>query len=89
MASEASEPLSLRTGVRRVIPRWEFGHLRGLGYARLAGAAVLTTCGLLTLGFGGDDATTYGWAAGFLALAALSFAGGFWELRIARSASRS
>jgi hypothetical protein len=30
---------------------------------------------------------TYGWAALFLVLAALAFAGGYWELTIARSAS--
>jgi hypothetical protein len=78
----------LRTGIRRVIPRWEFRHLHTLGRARVGGGLVLTTCGLLTLAFGGDDAKTYGWAAAFLVLAALNLAGGLWELRIARSASR-
>lgn len=78
---------SLRVGVRRVIPAWEFRHLRVLGFVRLGGAALLATCGLLTLSFGGNDLKTYGWAAVFLVLAALNLAGGVWELTIARSAS--
>ncbi len=78
---------ALRVGVRRVIPRWEFHHLRALGYARVGGGLVLTTCSLLTISFGGRDAKTYGWAVAFLVLAALSFAGGLWELTIARSAA--
>ena len=86
--NEVVEPaMALRTGARRLIPRWEFGHLRALGYARIGGAMVLTTCGLLTLGFGGSDAKTYGWAAFFFIVAELNLAGGIWELRIYRSAS--
>src|SRR5436309_1116910 len=79
--------LALRTGARRLIPRWEFGHLRALGIARIGAALVLTTCGLLTLAFGGSGAKTYGWAAFFLLVAALNLAGGIWELRIYRSGS--
>jgi len=77
----------LRTGARRVIPRWEFGHLRALGYARIGAGLVLTACGVLTLAHGGSGAKAYGWAAFFLLLAALNLAGGIWELRIFRSAS--
>jgi hypothetical protein len=87
MKEPTQEALALRTGARRLIPRWEFGHLRALGYARVGGALVLTTCGVLTLAFGGSDAKTYGWAAFFLFLAALNLAGGIWELRILRSSS--
>jgi hypothetical protein len=86
MNPQMREVIVLRTGARRVIPRWEFGHLRALGYARLSGGVVLTTCSLLTLRFGGDDLKTYEWAAAFLVLAALNVAGGLWELTIARSA---
>jgi hypothetical protein len=87
MNDHTADAMALRTGARRLIPRWEFGHLRELAYARIGGALVLTTCGLTTLAFGGSDAKTYGWAAFFLLLAALNLAGGIWELRIHRSAS--
>ncbi len=43
---------------------------------QIAGGIVLTLCGLLTLFFGGNDLKTYGWAAFFLAAAALAFAVG-------------
>jgi hypothetical protein len=86
MNQQIHDASALRVGVRRVIPRWEFRHLRSLGYARVGGGLVLTTCSLLTLSFGGDDAKTYRWAVAFLALAGLNFAGGLWELTIARSA---
>lgn len=72
-----------RAPVRRVIPPWELRHLRAWGYARRGAGLVLTTCSLLTLSFCGHDAKTYGWAAAFVALAGLNFAGGFWELMIA------
>jgi sugar phosphate permease len=68
-----------------MIPRWEFRHLRVWGGARMAGGVVLTACSVLTLSFGGKDAKTYRWAVAFLAAAALNFAGGLWELAIARS----
>ena len=44
---------------------------------------------MVTLGFGGDDAKTYGWALVFLlpGLANLAFA--CWELAIARSLADS
>jgi hypothetical protein len=88
LMNEHVEPaMALRTGARRLIPRWEFGHLRALGFARIGSAMVLTTCGCLTLGFGGSDAKTYCWAAFFFLFAALNLAGGIWELRISRSAS--
>jgi hypothetical protein len=87
MNTQRDDTLSLRTGMRRIFPRWEFRHLRALGRARIAGGAVLTTCCLLTLGFGGQDSKTYGWAAVFLACAALAFAAGCWQLTIARQAA--
>ena len=87
MNGHIEDAMALRTGARRLIPRWEFGHLRVLGYARIGGALALTTCGLLTLAFGGSVAKTYGWAAFFLFFAGLNLAGGIWELRIYRSGS--
>jgi len=77
----------LRTGMRRLIPPWEFRHLRVWAGARMAGGIVAGACGLLTLSFGGADPKTYGWAAFFLGIGALAFAAGYWELTIARSAS--
>ena len=87
MNEHVEDAMALRTGARRLIPRWEFGHVRALGYARIGGGLVLTTCGLLTLALGGSDAKAYGWAAFFLFFAALNLAGGIWELRISGSAS--
>ena len=76
-----------RTGMRRIFPPWEYRHLRAWAAARIAGGIVCTVCGVLTLSFGGSDGATYGWAAVFLGGAALAFAGGYWELTIARSVS--
>jgi hypothetical protein len=71
-----------RIGMRRIIPRFEYRHLRGFGLARIAGGSVQAAAGLICLGYG-----VYGWAAFFLILAALNFAGGSWYLTVARSAS--
>ena len=71
-----------RSGMRRLIPPWEYRHLRASGGARLAGGGVAAAAGIVCLSFG-----VYGWAALFLALGALNLAGGFWYLSIARSTS--
>lgn len=71
-----------RVGMRRVVPAWEFRHLRVWAGARIGGGAVLTVCGVLTLSFGGHNAKTFGWAAAFLTGAALSFAAGCREWTI-------
>jgi hypothetical protein len=75
-----------RSGLKRLIPPWERRHLRVFACLRLAGGLVSAVCGVLTLSFGGADGKTYGWAALFLVLAALTFAGGYGELTVARSA---
>lgn len=87
MDPRIDDAIAQRVGARRVIPRWEFRHLRAPGYVRVGSGLVLTTCSLLTLSLGGDDAKTYEWAVAFLVLAALNVAGGAWELMIARSAA--
>jgi hypothetical protein len=69
-----------RTGMRRLIPRFEFRHLRGFGVARIAGAAVQAAAGPVCLSYG-----AYGWAALFLVLGALNLAGGIWYTTIVRS----
>jgi hypothetical protein len=87
MGTHGDEPGGLRTGVRRVIPRREFRHLRAWGTARVGGGVVLSACSILTLSFGRHDPKAYRWAGAFLVLAALNVAGGLWELTIARQPS--
>ena len=71
-----------RSGMRRLIPPWEYRRLRGFGVARIAGGSVAAAAGLICLSYG-----VYGWAAFFLILAALNLGGGSWYLTIVRSAS--
>ena len=82
MSAPNDSPTHLRAGMRRVLPPWEFRHLRAWAGARMAGGIALVGLGALTLAYG-----SYGWAAFWLVLAALAFAGGYWELTIARSAT--
>jgi hypothetical protein len=70
-----------RSGIYRVIPPWVYRHLRFFGSAALAGGAVAAAAGFICLSY-----SVYGWAAYFLGLGALAFAGGFWYLTIDRSA---
>jgi hypothetical protein len=70
-----------RTGLQRLIYPFEYRHLRPFGFARIAGGSVATAAGVICLSYG-----VYGWAAFFLTVAALNFAGGSWYLTIARSA---
>lgn len=74
-----------RSGMRLIIAPWEYRHLRGFARVRIASALVLTSLGLITLSFGGDDAKTYGWTFAFLAAAAAHSAFAYWELSIAGS----
>ena len=87
MDAQHDNAIPLRAGMRRLIPPWEYRHLRAFASARIAAGIVLAVCGVLTLVFGGADGKTYGWAALFLGAAALACAAGYWELTIARSAS--
>ena len=75
-----------RPGLQRLIYPWEYRHLRAFAAVRLGGAVVLALLAVITFSLGGSDWKTYGWTAFWLVLAALSFAGGYWELTIARSA---
>lgn len=74
-----------RSGIRLIIAPWEYRHLRGFARVRIASAIVLTSLGLITLSFGGNDAKTYAWTLAFLAAAAANSAFAYWELSIARS----
>ena len=81
-----STPVQRTTLERVLIRSWEYRHMRAWAGLRIGGGIALTTCGVLTLAFGGSDSKTYGWAALFLVPAALNFAYARWQLSIARSA---
>ena len=70
-----------RPGMQRWIAPWEYRHLRPFGVTRIAGGSAAAAAGVICLSYG-----VYGWAAFFLVLAALNFAGGSWYISIARSA---
>jgi len=76
---------SSRSGIRRIIPPWEYRHLRASAGVRITGGIVLTGLGIVTLMGGGNDAKTYGWTAAFLVPAAANLAFARWELTIAGS----
>jgi len=71
---------STRTGLRRIIPRWEYRHLRVIANLRIGISCLLAIFGILTLAYG-----AYGWTAFWWGLAAAHFSLGYWELTIARS----
>jgi hypothetical protein len=70
-----------RPGLQRLINPIEYRHLRGFGLTRVAGGSVAAAAGVICLAY-----SAYGWAAFFLVIAALNFAGGYWYLSVARSA---
>lgn len=75
-----------RTGMRRIIPRFEFRRLHGMARLRIAAGTVLACLGVITLVGGSFTAVAAAWAAFFLVLAALQFSVGYWYLAIIRSA---
>jgi hypothetical protein len=70
-----------RSGMQRLIAPWEYRHVRGFGVTRIFGGSIAAGAGVVCLSYG-----VYGWAAFFLAIAALNLAGGYWYITIARSA---
>ena len=70
-----------RSGMQRLINPFECRHLRAFGVTRIAGGGVAAAAGVVCLSYG-----VHGWAAFFLVLAALNFAGGSWYITIDRSA---
>lgn len=71
-----------RHGMARLIWPYEYRHLRFFGIVRIVGGVVAAVAGVICLAY-----TVYGWAAFFLAIAALDLAAGYWELTLARPAS--
>jgi hypothetical protein len=69
-----------RSGLQRIINPWEYRHLGFCGAARIAGGTVAAAAGIICLAY-----SAWGWAAFFLAIAALNFGGGAWYLSILRS----
>jgi hypothetical protein len=75
-----------RTGMRRIIPRFEFRRLHTMARVRTAVGTVLVGLGVITLVGGSFTAKAIAWAAFFLVLAALQFSVSYWYLAIIRSA---
>jgi hypothetical protein len=75
-----------RTGIRRLIPRFEFRRLNAMARVRIVVGTVLVGLGVATLVGGSFKPVAIGWAALFLVLAALQFSVGCWYLAIIRSA---
>jgi hypothetical protein len=75
-----------RTGMRRIIPRFEFRRLGAMARVRIGAGAVLVGLGVITLVGGSFTGKAFAWAAFFLVLAALQFSVGYWYLAIIRSA---
>ena len=71
-----------RPGLQRLINPVEYRHLRGFGVTRIAGGSIAAAAGVICLSYG-----VYGWAAFFLVIAALNYAGGYWYISVARSAA--
>jgi hypothetical protein len=76
-----------RSGMRRIIPPFEYRHLYAMGSVRLAVGTILAGLGVTTLVGGSFTAVAVAWAAFFLVLAVLQFLVGGWYLAITRSAA--
>jgi hypothetical protein len=86
MNSQDDNTAPSRTGMRRIIPRFEFRRLRAMARLRIAVGTVLVGLGVVTLVGGSFEAVAFAWAAFFLVLAALQFSVGYWYLAIIRCA---
>jgi hypothetical protein len=71
-----------RSGIYLVIAPWIYRHPRFFGSMAVSVSVVPLVAGFICLSY-----DVYGWAAFFLALAALALGGGAWYLSIANSAS--
>jgi len=75
-----------RTGMRRLIPRFEFRRLHAMARVHIVVGAVLVGLSVITLAGGSFTAEATAWAAFFLVLAALQLSVGYWFLAIIRPA---
>ena len=73
-----------RSVLERILIRsWEYRHLRFIAGVRICAGIVSVGLGVVTLSFGGNDWTTYGWTMAFLAAGAANLAFGYWDITIA------
>jgi signal transduction histidine kinase len=73
-----------RSVLERILIRsWEYRHLRFIAGVRICAGIVSVGLGVVTLSFGGNDWTTYGWTTAFLAAGAANLAFGYWDITIA------
>jgi hypothetical protein len=92
MHAPADDTAPPRSGPGRLMPPWEYRHLRAVADARFAAGGFTLGVGLVLLSLGRsaesdqERRTCYGWGASFLGIAALSFSGGFLDTGVARSA---
>jgi hypothetical protein len=75
-----------RTGMRRLIPRFEFRRLHAMARVHIVVGIALVGLSVITLAGGSFRAVVIAWAAFFLVLAALQFSVGYWFLAIVRPA---
>jgi hypothetical protein len=80
-----------RSVLRRLIRPWEYRHLQAVANVRFAGGGFQLGVGLVLLSLGrqagsaGERRKCYRWAAWFLGMSALQFAGGIMDVVAARS----
>ena len=86
MNAQEDIPAPSRTGMRRIIPRFEFRRLGAMARVRIAVGTVGVGLGVITLVGGSFTAKAFAWAAFFLVLGALQLSVGYWYLAIIRSA---
>ncbi len=72
-----------RTGMRRIISRFEFRRLHAMARVRIAVGTVLVGLGVITLAGGSFTAVAIAWAAVFLGLGRAQFLVGYWYITIA------
>jgi hypothetical protein len=77
--------------MRRLIRSFEYRHLHAVGGTRLAAGGFQLGVGLVLVSLGRQARTDqerlkcYGWAAGFLGMAALQLLGGYMDMTVASS----
>jgi hypothetical protein len=86
MSAQDDNTAPSRTGMRRLIPRFEFRRLQVMARVRIGAGTVLVGFGVITLVGGSFTPKAIAWAAFFLVLAALQLSVGYWYLAIVRSA---
>ena len=93
MSAPADHTTRSQSAMARLIMPWERRHLRGVMALRFAGGGFQLGVGLVLLSLGRKAGTDperrkcYRWAAWFLVMAGLQFAGGYIDLTVERPKS--